>query len=74
MQLIRIVLLAAFVAGCGGSDDDYNTLDGKAPLVIGHRGAAGDLPGAHDRGLQAGHPAGRRLHRARPGDDRRTGS
>ena len=44
MKLIPIVLLAAFVAGCGGSEDDYNTLDGKAPLVIGHRGAAGERP------------------------------
>ena len=44
MKLIPIVLLAAFVAACGGSDDDYKTLDGKAPLVIGHRGAAGERP------------------------------
>jgi glycerophosphoryl diester phosphodiesterase len=47
MKLIQIVLLATFVAGCGGSDDDdvnYNTLDGKEPLVIGHRGAPGMRP------------------------------
>ncbi len=44
MKLIPIVLLAAFIAGCGGGGDDYNTLDGKAPLVIGHRGAAGERP------------------------------
>jgi glycerophosphoryl diester phosphodiesterase len=35
---------AALVA-CGGNDDpNYRTLDGNAPLVIGHRGAAGFLP------------------------------
>ncbi|MEO5883562.1 MAG: glycerophosphodiester phosphodiesterase family protein [Caldimonas sp.] len=38
------LFMAACAAGCGGSDDDYATLDGKAPLVIGHRGAAGTLP------------------------------
>ena len=33
------------LAACGGDDDtDYKTLDGKAPLVIGHRGASGFLP------------------------------
>lgn len=40
-------LLAALVAtGCGGNDDPtpYATLEGNAPLVIGHRGAAGFLP------------------------------
>lgn len=31
------------LAACGGGDD-YKTLDGKAPLVIGHRGASGFLP------------------------------
>ena len=36
---------AAFIAGCGGNDDgDFATLNGKAPLVIGHRGASGLLP------------------------------
>jgi glycerophosphoryl diester phosphodiesterase len=38
-------LSAALLAACGGSDDiSYTTLDGKAPLVIGHRGASGTLP------------------------------
>ncbi|MEO6362911.1 MAG: glycerophosphodiester phosphodiesterase [Caldimonas sp.] len=40
-------MLATLVAaGCGGNDDPvpYATLDGNAPLVIGHRGAAGFLP------------------------------
>jgi glycerophosphoryl diester phosphodiesterase len=39
------VLLACLLVACG--DDDgvkYKTLDGKAPLVIGHRGASGTLP------------------------------
>jgi glycerophosphoryl diester phosphodiesterase len=42
---------ALVMSACGGSDDDapaaatvYATLSGKAPLVIGHRGAAGFLP------------------------------
>jgi glycerophosphoryl diester phosphodiesterase len=39
------VACAAFVAGCGGNDDgNFATLTGKAPLVIGHRGASGFLP------------------------------
>ena len=39
------VACAAFVAGCGGNDDgNFATLNGKAPLVIGHRGASGFLP------------------------------
>lgn len=39
------VIGAAFVASCGGNNDDnFATLSGKAPLVIGHRGAAGFLP------------------------------
>ncbi len=37
---------AAFIAGCGSGDNNpsFATLDGQAPLVIGHRGAAGFLP------------------------------
>jgi glycerophosphoryl diester phosphodiesterase len=40
------IAAVALIAGCGGSDDDtrFATLDGKAPLVIGHRGASGFLP------------------------------
>lgn len=47
---VRFAPLAAMVAialsGCGGSDDEprYATLNGQAPLVIGHRGASGFLP------------------------------
>ena len=41
-------LAAALLAACGGSDDSgssaYATLDGKAPLVIAHRGASGYYP------------------------------
>ncbi|MBL8302129.1 MAG: glycerophosphodiester phosphodiesterase, partial [Ideonella sp.] len=45
----RLALAAALAGGllaaCGGSDDDtFATLDGKEPLVIGHRGAPGSLP------------------------------
>ncbi len=38
-------LAAAALTACGGSDTArYATLDGAAPLVIGHRGASGFLP------------------------------
>lgn len=45
----RLALAAALTCGllaaCGGSDEaSFATLDGKEPLVIGHRGAAGSLP------------------------------
>lgn len=32
------------LAACGGSDPRFNTLNGEAPIVIGHRGASGELP------------------------------
>jgi glycerophosphoryl diester phosphodiesterase len=44
---ILAVTCASFISACGGSDDDdkkFATLNGKAPLVIGHRGASGLLP------------------------------
>ena len=41
-RLIGIGLLA-LVTACGGGDD-FSTLSGNAPLVIGHRGSAGSLP------------------------------
>jgi glycerophosphoryl diester phosphodiesterase len=35
----------ALLAGCGGNDgSNFKTLLGQAPLVIGHRGASGELP------------------------------
>jgi glycerophosphoryl diester phosphodiesterase len=38
-------LSALLLTACGGSDDPaFATLDGQAPLVIGHRGSAGSLP------------------------------
>lgn len=52
MSLSRPTLIAALcgslaLTACGGSDNNdrsFATLDGKQPLVIGHRGAAGYLP------------------------------
>ncbi len=41
-RLIGIGLIA-LVTACGGGDD-FTTLSGNAPLVIGHRGSAGSLP------------------------------
>lgn len=32
------------LAACGGSDSPFNTLSGESPIVIGHRGASGELP------------------------------
>ena len=42
--LLAICSATIALTACGGSDDDYETLDGQAPLVIGHRGASGFLP------------------------------
>jgi glycerophosphoryl diester phosphodiesterase len=40
-----VYMAVALLAGCGGDDEaSFATLDGKAPLVIGHRGASGFLP------------------------------
>lgn len=39
--------LASLLVGCGGNDDvapTLQTLDGKAPLVVAHRGASGYYP------------------------------
>jgi glycerophosphoryl diester phosphodiesterase len=47
---ILAVSALALLQACGGGDDDntsspqYKTLSGAAPLVIGHRGASGELP------------------------------
>ncbi len=40
---VLTLALTLVLAACSNSDD-FNTLSGKAPLVIGHRGASGDLP------------------------------
>lgn len=42
--LIASALAVAVLAACGGSDDDYPTLSGDKPLVVGHRGASGYRP------------------------------
>jgi glycerophosphoryl diester phosphodiesterase len=41
---LALIAAAAALSGCGSSDMEYATLDGKRPLVIGHRGVAGELP------------------------------
>jgi len=50
---VAALSLSAALSGCGSSDDDtpapttlpaLSTLDGKQPLVVGHRGASGYLP------------------------------
>ncbi len=45
VSTLSLALSLALLASCGGSDEaKFNTLSGKAPLVIGHRGAPGALP------------------------------
>lgn len=47
VQWILSALGLALLQACGGGDDPaprFKTLDGKAPLVIGHRGASGERP------------------------------
>ena len=45
VSTLSLALSLALLASCSGSDEaKFNTLSGKAPLVIGHRGAAGVLP------------------------------
>ena len=66
---IRFLLAALSIAtlqACGGGDDTpvataataYKTLSGAAPLVIGHRGASGELPehtlAAYERAIARG--------------------
>jgi glycerophosphoryl diester phosphodiesterase len=44
-RFIAPALLACLLVACGDDNSaQYKTLDGKAPLVIGHRGASGTLP------------------------------
>lgn len=42
--LLSGLAASALLAACGGDDDDYPTLSGEPPLVIGHRGASGYRP------------------------------
>lgn len=42
-SLAALLAASALLAACG-SDDDYPTLTGDAPLVVGHRGASGYRP------------------------------
>ena len=46
IKTLAIVLSAAFLQACGGSDSGptFKTLTGAEPLVIAHRGASGILP------------------------------
>ncbi|MBY0238457.1 MAG: glycerophosphodiester phosphodiesterase [Burkholderiaceae bacterium] len=48
MKHVKHTVLAAAtlaaLAGCGGTETPLPTLDGKAPLVLAHRGASGALP------------------------------
>lgn len=46
LSTLTALSAAVLLAACGGSDEGarYPTLRGDAPLVIGHRGAAGYLP------------------------------
>ena len=41
---LALLAVAAALTGCGSDDPEYATLDGNRPLVIGHRGVAGELP------------------------------
>jgi glycerophosphoryl diester phosphodiesterase len=43
-KLVLAVLALGALHACGGSDTSFSTLNGQAPLVIGHRGASGTLP------------------------------
>jgi glycerophosphoryl diester phosphodiesterase len=47
LTLALTLSATALLASCGSDDDPapaWATLDGKAPLVVGHRGASGTLP------------------------------
>jgi glycerophosphoryl diester phosphodiesterase len=64
-RLLLSTLSLALLQACGGGDDtptatspQYKTLSGAAPLVIGHRGASGELPehtlAAYERAIARG--------------------
>ena len=44
MKKSWLYLGLALLAACGGGSNDFATLSGNAPFVIGHRGASGTLP------------------------------
>ena len=46
LKAVSLAVAALVLTGCGGGDGPlpFKTLNGQAPLVIGHRGAAGYLP------------------------------
>ncbi len=46
LKAVSLAVAALVLTGCGGRDGPlpFKTLNGQAPLVIGHRGAAGYLP------------------------------
>ena len=43
LKAVSLAVAALVLTGCGGGDGPlpFKTLNGQAPLVIGHRGAAG---------------------------------
>ncbi|HOB67080.1 glycerophosphodiester phosphodiesterase family protein [Ottowia sp.] len=56
--IITAVAGAAALAACGGDDNDLPTLDGKAPLVISHRGLPGLYPEETQMAYEAAADAG----------------
>jgi len=44
LQMILAAAALSLLQACGSDSPDFNTLDGRAPLVIGHRGASGERP------------------------------
>jgi glycerophosphoryl diester phosphodiesterase len=58
---LALLIAASLITACGGGGDDpapFQTLDGKAPLVVAHRGASGYLPEhtleAYQRAIELG--------------------
>jgi glycerophosphoryl diester phosphodiesterase len=44
-KILTMAVAALLLQACGGDDEPkFATLDGRAPLVIGHRGASGERP------------------------------
>ena len=43
-RILVAITAIALLQACGGDNAGYKTLDGARPLVIGHRGAAGERP------------------------------